>query len=56
MATLHPPLTSSSVRVIDDNPVERLSERETAKLAVLFCGFWFAANWSVNKRFVRWTI
>ncbi len=28
--------------------VEKLSMRETARLAVEFCLVWFAANWSVN--------
>jgi hypothetical protein len=55
MATLHPPLTSSAMRVSkEDGPIEKLSERETASLAALFCGFWFAANWSVNKS-LEWT-
>lgn len=25
-----------------------LTERETARLALVFCFFWFVANWSVN--------
>ncbi|CED84858.1 Predicted membrane protein [Phaffia rhodozyma] len=58
MATLHPPLAHSSVcisaEVNGGEGIDRLSVRETAGLAVLFCGAWFAANWSVNKS-LEWT-
>ena len=48
IATLHPPLSSAGMLPADGPNVERLNVRETAQLAAMFCGAWFAANWSVN--------
>lgn len=48
IATLHPPLSSAGMLCPDGPDVERLTVRETAQLAAMFCGAWFAANWSVN--------
>ncbi|KAL7415666.1 hypothetical protein BDY24DRAFT_359690 [Mrakia frigida] len=54
IATLHMPLSHAGMLPSDGPDVERLSERETAGLALMFCGFWFVANWSVNAS-LEWT-
>ena len=41
-----PPVASEDVRNIED--IGPLTTRQTAKLASVFCLFWFIANWSVN--------
>lgn len=52
LATLHPPLTQAAF--VDSRATDRLTTKETARLALLFCGAWFAANWSLNKA-LEWT-
>lgn len=47
LATLHPPLTASCVVPSREVAVDRLNVKDTAKLAAMFCGAWFAANWCV---------
>lgn len=41
-----PPVASESARNID--VLEPLTTLQTAKLASVFCLFWFIANWSLN--------
>lgn len=52
-----PPASLTSPTYVDERiaaPVDKLSTRETAKLATQWCVVWFIANWAVNAS-LGWT-